>query len=113
MNISIKTVSRYLLIIDIIRIRWCITTVSYTHLDVYKRQAYNEQGGWSEVDEEDLLQKLDDLSQRGIKFALSNVLESKGRENAVSYTHLTTISMLYIQKKQRQPISTSKRLFII
>lgn len=25
MNISIKTVSRYLLIIDIIRIRWCIT----------------------------------------------------------------------------------------
>lgn len=35
--------------------------------------AYNEQGGWSEVDEEDLLQKLDDLSQRGIKFALSNI----------------------------------------
>lgn len=45
--------------------------------------AYNEQGGWSEVDEEDLLQKLDDLSQRGIKFALSNVLESKGRENVL------------------------------
>ena len=41
--------------------------------------AYNEQGGWSEVDEEDLLKMLDDLSQRGIKFALSNVLESKGR----------------------------------
>ena len=45
--------------------------------------AYNEQGGWSEVDEEDLLQMLDDLSQRGIKFALSNVLESKGRENVL------------------------------
>ena len=43
--------------------------------------AYNEQGGWSEDDEEDLLQMLDDLSNRGIKFALSNVLESKGREN--------------------------------
>lgn len=35
--------------------------------------AYNEQGGWSEDDEEDLLQMLDDLSNRGIKFALSNV----------------------------------------
>lgn len=45
--------------------------------------AYNEQGGWSEVDEEDLLRMLDDLSQRGIKFALSNVLESKGRENVL------------------------------
>lgn len=45
--------------------------------------AYNEQGGWSEVDEEDLLKMLDDLSQRGIKFALSNVLESKGRENVL------------------------------
>lgn len=33
--------------------------------------AYNEQGGWSEVDEEDLLQKLDDLSQRGISILRS------------------------------------------
>ncbi len=46
--------------------------------------AYNEQGGWSEVDEEDLLQEaLDDLSQRGIKFALSNVLEFQGRRNVL------------------------------
>ena len=45
------------------------------------RATYNEHGGWSEVDEEDLLQMLDNLSQRGIRFALSNVLESKGKEN--------------------------------
>lgn len=45
--------------------------------------SYNEQGGWSEVEEEDLLRILDGLSQRGIKFALSNVLEAKGRENVL------------------------------
>lgn len=45
--------------------------------------AYNEQGGWTEDDERDLLQMLDRLSGRGIKFALSNVLESKGKENTI------------------------------
>ncbi len=45
--------------------------------------AYNEQGGWTEEDERDLLHLLDTLSERGIKFALSNVLESKGKENAI------------------------------
>lgn len=45
--------------------------------------AYNEQGGWSESDEKDLLQLLDELSRRNIKFALSNVLESKGKENNI------------------------------
>lgn len=56
--------------------------------------AYNEQGGWSEVDEEDLLQKLDDLSQRGIKFALSNVLESKGREGDIVIYEADKVIML-------------------
>lgn len=37
--------------------------------------------GGQKMTEEDLLQMLDDLSNRGIKFALSNVLESNGREN--------------------------------
>ncbi|MCD7752729.1 MAG: DNA adenine methylase [Lachnospiraceae bacterium] len=45
--------------------------------------AYNEQGGWTKEDERDLLQTLDALSERGIKFALSNVLESKGKENTI------------------------------
>lgn len=45
--------------------------------------SYNEQGGWTEDDERDLLQKLDELSNRGIRFALSNVLESKGAENTI------------------------------
>lgn len=42
---------------------------------------YNENGGWSEQDEKDLLKSLDDLDKKGIRFALSNVLLHKGVEN--------------------------------
>lgn len=42
---------------------------------------YNEQGGWNEQSEKDLLAFLDNMSANGIKFALSNVLRSKGKEN--------------------------------
>lgn len=44
---------------------------------------YNEQGGWSETDEKDLLRFLDNLNENGIRFALSNVLRSKGKENSI------------------------------
>ena len=44
---------------------------------------YNEQGGWSETDEKDLLKFLDELNSRKIRFALSNVLRSKGKENKI------------------------------
>lgn len=44
---------------------------------------YNEQGGWSEDNERDLLNFLDSLHNRNIKFALSNVLRSKGKENNI------------------------------
>ena len=37
--------------------------------------AYNEQGGWTEEHERALLSKLDELNQRGIRFALSNNLK--------------------------------------
>jgi adenine-specific DNA-methyltransferase len=42
---------------------------------------YNEQDGWNENCERDLLTFLDALNGRGIKFALSNVLTSKGKTN--------------------------------
>lgn len=45
--------------------------------------AYNENGGWAEKDELDLLSFLDDLHSKNIKFALSNVLESKGKCNDI------------------------------
>lgn len=44
---------------------------------------YNEQGGWNEQDERDLLEFLDKLHSNNIKFALSNVLRSKGKENSI------------------------------
>lgn len=44
---------------------------------------YNEQGGWTEKDEKDLLAFLEKLDKKGIKFAVSNVLRSKGKENKI------------------------------
>lgn len=44
---------------------------------------YNEQDGWNETLEKELLAYLDNLNERGIRFALSNVLHSKGKENSI------------------------------
>lgn len=44
---------------------------------------YNENNGWTVQDERDLLVYLDDLTNHGIKFALSNVLYHKGGKNQV------------------------------
>lgn len=44
---------------------------------------YNEQDGWNEALERELLQYLDNLHERGIRFALSNVLTSKGKTNHI------------------------------
>lgn len=44
---------------------------------------YNEQDGWNEQKEKNLLDFLDRLNANGIKFALSNVLRSKNKENAI------------------------------
>ena len=45
--------------------------------------SYNEQGAWDEDDERMLLCLLDSISQKNIKFALSNVIESKGKVNNI------------------------------
>jgi DNA adenine methylase Dam len=42
---------------------------------------YNENGGWTEQHENDLLKLLDKIHNQGSRFALSNVLESKGKSN--------------------------------
>lgn len=43
--------------------------------------SYNESGGWTVSDEIDLHSILDNLNKKGVKFALSNVLEHKGEKN--------------------------------
>jgi len=45
--------------------------------------SYNEQEGWTEKDEKDLLVFLEKINEKGIRFALSNVLRSKGKENNI------------------------------
>ena len=42
---------------------------------------YNEKDGWNEQCEMDLLGLLDSLNSKSVKFALSNVLFSKGKTN--------------------------------
>lgn len=42
---------------------------------------YNEGGGWTERDEQNLLDFMDRLNEQGIHFVLSNMLEHKGRKN--------------------------------
>lgn len=42
---------------------------------------YNEKDGWKNEDELDLLNYIDNLHSKGIKFALSNVLTNKGKSN--------------------------------
>jgi len=44
---------------------------------------YNEQNSWTETDEINLLNLLDSLNSKGIRFALSNVLENKGKSNDI------------------------------
>ena len=45
--------------------------------------SYNENGGWNEIKERELLKLLDNLNERGVKFALSNVFENKGKSNDI------------------------------
>ncbi len=45
--------------------------------------SYNESGGWSEDLEKDLFSFLDRVHKKNIRFALSNVLRSKGKENTL------------------------------
>lgn len=44
---------------------------------------YNEKDGWNEQSEKDLLDLLDKINSKNIRFALSNVLFSKGKTNDI------------------------------
>lgn len=45
--------------------------------------SYNENGGWTKKDEIDLLNYLSLLDSKGVKFALSNVIEHKGSKHSI------------------------------
>jgi len=61
-----------------------VTKDSFVYIDppyLATLAAYNENGGWSEDKEQELLEYMDSLDAKGIKFALSNVFENKGKKN--------------------------------
>ncbi|MDR1872601.1 MAG: Dam family site-specific DNA-(adenine-N6)-methyltransferase [Deltaproteobacteria bacterium] len=63
-----------------------LTSISLVYCDppyLITRATYNEQDGWNEQNERDLLGLLDSLNERRIRFALSNVLASKGQTNTI------------------------------
>ena len=45
--------------------------------------SYNENGGWSVNNEKELLDTRDILTNKGVKFALSNVIIHKGKTNTL------------------------------
>ena len=56
---------------------------------------YNEQGGWNEECEKALYTFLDKAAEKGIRFALSNVLSSEGKTNSILNEWLQSNSSLY------------------
>ena len=44
---------------------------------------YNENNGWSENEEKELLDLLKSLDQNNVKFSLSNVIKKEGKENTL------------------------------
>lgn len=74
--------------------------------------SYNESGGWSQHDDCELYDVLKALDKKGIKFALSNVLEHKGKTNAAlanfAKTNKFTIHFIDHDYKNSNYQSTAK-----
>lgn len=57
---------------------------AFVYLDppyLASQAVYNERGAWCETKEGELLDYIDTLNAKGVKFALSNVLQNKGVKN--------------------------------
>lgn len=69
---------------DLTEIEKDLSSTSFIYCDppyTNTNASYNENGGWTLKDETDMLNLLDDIDKRGIKFALSNVMEHNGITN--------------------------------
>ena len=63
-----------------------LTDKSFVYIDppyLIGHATYNEQSGWTELDERALLDYLDMLHEKGVRFAFSNMLDNKGNHNDV------------------------------
>lgn len=70
---------------------------------------YNENGGWGEKDEKDLLSLLDKLNDKGVKFALSNVIVHKGQENNLLIEWARKYNIYMLQMKYNASWNAGKK----
>ncbi len=54
---------------------------------------------WNEQDEKDLLKLLDELNEKGVKFLLSNVVESNGKENTLLKEWMKKYKVKHIKRQ--------------
>lgn len=69
---------------------------------------YNENNGWNEEDEKDLLNQITDLDKRGIRFALSNVLEHKGQKNKLLQNWMKPFNVYFLESNYNNSNYQSK-----
>ena len=73
---------------------------------------------WTELDEKDLLDKLEELDKEGYKFALSNVIESNGQTNELLKKWAKNYNVIYLNRKylnsnyRKQNITIAKEVLI-
>ncbi len=82
-GISTKKIDFYMADFRVIR-EFRLTTKDFVYVDppyLITDAVYNENGGWTEKHETDLLEVLSELNVKGVPFALSNVLCKKGKQN--------------------------------
>ncbi|WP_394261246.1 DNA adenine methylase, partial [Moraxella boevrei] len=81
---------------------------------------YNENGGWHEQDENDLLIFLDKINKLGLKFALSNVLVAKNRTNDIlqnwinnNHYHCHYLEKSYTNSNYQRKYKESKSIEVL
>ncbi len=68
---------------------------------------------WSEKDEQDLLELLDSLNARGVKFLLSNVIESNGKTNHLLNEWSKKYNLMHIKRQYLNSSYQKKNLLIL
>ena len=97
---------------------WNFKADDFVYLDppyLISNSEYNKL--WSDDDEKDLLALLDNLHSKGVKFAISNLMEHKGRENTIFKTwaekyNVYDISSNYISYHDNKTQSNHREVLV-
>ena len=97
---------------------WNFKANDFVYLDppyLISNSEYNKL--WSEDDEKDLLVLLDNLHSKGVKFAISNLMEHKGKENTIFKTwaekyNVYDISSNYISYHDNKTQSSHREVLV-